>query len=73
MSREQGKRIEGRKGYGVTDPALIREAKRLARRSPRTGKARSLRKISEELAAAGYATKDGNAFSASQVQRLVAA
>jgi DNA invertase Pin-like site-specific DNA recombinase len=64
-------RCEGRKGYAITDPALIHDAKRLARRSPKTGKARPLRKIAEELAAAGYVTKAGNPFSASQVQRLL--
>jgi DNA invertase Pin-like site-specific DNA recombinase len=73
MSRDRGRRIEGRKGYRETDPALIREAKRLARKSPRTGKARSLREIATELARAGHLTAAGNAYSASQVQRLIAA
>jgi DNA invertase Pin-like site-specific DNA recombinase len=64
-------RCEGRKGYASIDPAMVHEAKRLARRSPKTGRARSLRKIAEELAAAGYVTKAGNPFSASQVHRLL--
>lgn len=73
LSRERGdgRRIEGRKGYRETNEALIREAKRLARRSPKTGKARSLREIATELVAAGYTTKGGKPFSASQVQRLI--
>jgi DNA invertase Pin-like site-specific DNA recombinase len=71
MSRDAGHRIEGRKGYSVTSPELIREAKRLARRSPKTGKARSLRTIAAELAAAGFTTAAGKTFSASQVQRLI--
>jgi DNA invertase Pin-like site-specific DNA recombinase len=70
-SREMGRRIEGRKGYASVEPVLVREAKRLARKSPKTGKARSLRMIASELAAAGYVTSAGNPFSAAQVQRLV--
>jgi DNA invertase Pin-like site-specific DNA recombinase len=34
-SAELGRRIEGRKGYAETRPELVREAKRLARRSPK--------------------------------------
>ena len=71
MSRDQGRRIEGRKGYSETNPELVREAKRLARRSPKTGKARSLREIAAELATAGYTTAAGKPFSATQVQRLI--
>lgn len=71
-SDPHGKRIEGRRGYDDTQPELVREAKRLARKSPKTGKARSLREIAAALAAAGYVTRQGKAFSPSQVQRLVA-
>ena len=67
---EQGK-CEGRKSYQELDPALIREAKRLRRRSPSTGKRRSLRQISQELFDMGYATKNGTPFGAGQIQRLV--
>lgn len=70
-SEQRGRRIEGRKGYDQTSPGLIREAKRLARRSPKTGKRRSLRDIASELATLGFTTTSGNAFSASQVQRLI--
>src|SRR5687767_6036579 len=44
-SAQLGQRVEGRKGYAETNPELVREAKRLARKSPKTGKARSLREI----------------------------
>jgi DNA invertase Pin-like site-specific DNA recombinase len=71
MSAANGRRIEGRKGYSERSPELIREARRLARRSPKTGKARSLRAIAAELARAGFTTAAGKAFSASQVQRLL--
>ena len=64
-------RCEGRKGYRDTNPELIREAKRLARKNPKTGKTRSLREIAGELAGLGHVTAEGKPFSASQVQRLL--
>lgn len=70
-SLAKGHRIEGRKGYAETNPELVREAKRLARKSPKTGKARSLREISAELAELGFMTSAGKPFSADQVQRLI--
>lgn len=70
-SAAAGRRVEGQKGYAVTNPALVREAKRLARKNPRTGQARSLREIAGELAKLGFATASGAEFSPSQVQRLV--
>jgi DNA invertase Pin-like site-specific DNA recombinase len=70
-SASLGNRIEGRKGYDDTNPELVRQAKRLARKSPKTGKARSLREIAGELARLGLKTGKGLPFSPSQVQRLV--
>jgi DNA invertase Pin-like site-specific DNA recombinase len=70
-SAAAGKRVEGRKGYGETNPELVREAKRLARRSPKTGEARSLREIAAELARLGFTTAAGKELSAAQVQRLI--
>ena len=70
-STAAGKRIEGRKGYDQTNPEMVREAKRLARRSPKTGKVRSLREIADELAKLGFVTGTGKPFSAGQVQRLL--
>jgi DNA invertase Pin-like site-specific DNA recombinase len=66
-----GRRVEGRKGYGDTNPELVKAAKRLARRNPKTGKVRSLREIAAELAALGFITSIGKEFSASQVKRLI--
>jgi len=66
-----GRRIEGRKGYSETNPKLVREARRLARKSPKTGEARSLREIATELARLGYVTATGKPFSAAQVQRIL--
>lgn len=65
-------RCEGRKGYQDTHPALVEETRRLARRSPKTGKRKSLRVIAAELAELGYKTAKGNPFSAGQVKRLLA-
>jgi DNA invertase Pin-like site-specific DNA recombinase len=70
-SAAAGKRIEGRKGYAETNPELVREAKRLARKNPKTGATRSLREIAAELLMLGYGTASEKPFSASQVQRLV--
>ena len=65
-------KCEGRKSYQELDPLLVHQAHRLHRKSPRTGKRRSLRKISQELHEIGFGTANGKPFSASQVQRLVA-
>lgn len=70
-SKAAGRRVEGNHGYRVSSPELIKEAKRLARKSPKTGKARSLREIAAELAKLGHMTAKGQPFSASQVQRLI--
>lgn len=70
-SAKAGHRIEGRKGYGETHPELVKEAKRLARKNPKTGKVRSLRDIAAELAVLGYVTASGKEFSAMQVRRLL--
>lgn len=71
-SAAAGKRIEGRKGYDDTHPDVVREAKRLARKNPKTGKVRSLREIATELAQLGHVTRTGKPFSAAQVSRLLA-
>jgi DNA invertase Pin-like site-specific DNA recombinase len=70
-SAELGRRIEGRKGYVETNPELVREAKRLARKSPKTGEKRSLREIAAALATLGFVNGKGRTFSAMQVKRLV--
>lgn len=71
-SEKLGGRVEGRKGYDTTNPEIVREAKRLARKSPKTGKARSLREIARELHGMGHGTATGKPFSAGQVKRLLA-
>ena len=46
-------------------------AKRLARRNPKTGEKRSLRRIAEELARLGFLNGKGRTFGAAQVARLI--
>lgn len=70
-SDEAGKRVEGRPSYQEKQPELVREAKRLARRNPKTGEQRSLREISEELAKLGFMNGAGKPLAATQVQRLL--
>jgi hypothetical protein len=50
---------------------MPREAKRLARRSPKTGARRSLREIAAELERLGYVNGKGQHFAAQQVARLL--
>ena len=69
--RQENGKCEGRKSYAETNPALVKEAKRLRRRNPSTGRQRSLRKISQELLELGFKTSTGTAFSAGQIKRLV--
>lgn len=71
-SAVQGRRVEGRKGYQETAPEMIRQTRRLARQSPKTGKRRSLRAISVELARLGFRTAGDKPLSATQVKRLLA-
>jgi len=68
--KETGK-CEGRKSYQETNPDLVREARRLRRKNPVSGKRKSLQRVSKELFEQGYMTAKGKPFSASQVQRIV--
>ena len=68
--KEQGK-VEGRKALSEIYPGLVKEARRLRRRSPKTGKQRSYRVVAAELHQQGYATASGKPYSASMVARLV--
>src|SRR3954452_9277784 len=48
--RATGVKVEGRKSHAELRPDVVSEAKRLYRRSPKTGERRSLREIAAELA-----------------------
>ena len=66
-------KCEGRKGHLEVRPEVVREAKRLRRRSPKTGRQRSLREIAAELAALGHLNTNGRPFSASSVRSMLTA
>ncbi len=70
-SIQQGRRIEGRRGYIETQPELVRTAKRL--RHGNRKERLSLRGISARLTEMGYVTSKNKPFSATQVKRLLAA
>jgi DNA invertase Pin-like site-specific DNA recombinase len=62
-------RCEGRK---PVPEAVVVEARRLARRSPKTGKRRSLRGIAMELAALGHVGPAGQPYHAGSVRHMLA-
>lgn len=71
-ARERWRKDFGRcEGRRPVPAAVVAEAKRLARRSPRTGKARSLRAIAAELAAAGHLGTSGGPYTASSVRHML--
>ncbi|MBL4741045.1 MAG: recombinase family protein [Sneathiella sp.] len=61
-------RCEGRKP--VPD-VVVKEAKRLYRKNPRTGKRRSLRTIAKELAELGHLSVSGKPYGAESVKQMV--
>lgn len=66
--RAETGRCEGRKPVPAK---TVREARRLRRKNPRTGKVLSLRKVANELAAMGYVAPSGNPYGAESVKRMV--
>ncbi len=69
--RKENGKCEGRKSLNETQPLMVKQAKRLARRNPRTGKKRSLRKVSAELAALGFTRSNGEPYSATVVRNVI--
>jgi DNA invertase Pin-like site-specific DNA recombinase len=67
-SAELGCRVEGRK---PVPEAVVREARRLARTSPKTGEKRSLREIAAELATLGHLAPSGKPYGAESVKRML--
>lgn len=65
-------KCEGRKSWAEINPALVREAKRLRRRSPK-GHQRSLRDVAAELAKLGFVNENRAQFSPSSVKSMIAA
>ena len=64
-------KCEGRKSWAEVNPDLVREAKRLRRRSPK-GHQRSLRGIAAELARLGYVNERGQVFNAASIASMLA-
>jgi DNA invertase Pin-like site-specific DNA recombinase len=65
------RKCEGRKSWAEINPELVREAKRLRRRSPK-GHKRSLREIAAELAKLGFLNERGVTFSPASVASMLA-
>jgi DNA invertase Pin-like site-specific DNA recombinase len=63
-------KCEGRKTWAEINPELVREAKRLRRRSPK-GHQRSLRDVASELAKLGFVNERGAEFSASSIASML--
>ncbi len=64
-------KCEGRKSWAEINPELVREARRLRRRSPK-GHQRSLRDVSAELAKLGFVNQRGAVFSAVSIASMLA-
>jgi DNA invertase Pin-like site-specific DNA recombinase len=70
--RADAGKCEGRKSWAEINPDLVREAKRLRRRSPK-GHQRSLRDVAAELAKHGFVNQRGVEFSASSIASMIEA
>lgn len=67
----KGGRIEGRRSHADMDREMVAHAKRLARKNPKTGKARSLREIAAELEKLGHVNQNGKQFAAKSVASML--
>ena len=66
-------KCEGRKGLAELHPEAVAYAKRLRRKSPKTGKRRSLRTIAKLLAEEGHLDEKGATYSAQSVKNMIEA
>lgn len=64
-------KCEGRKSHIERNPEVVRQAKRLARRNPKSGAVRSLREIAAELAALGHRSSTGKPFTAQSIANML--
>jgi DNA invertase Pin-like site-specific DNA recombinase len=72
-ARERKRAATGRcEGAPPVPAEVVAEARRLARKSPKTGQRRSLRAIAAELAALGHVGRSGKPFGAESVRRMLA-
>ena len=71
--RDTTGKCEGRRSHAEIAPDAVAMARRLFRRSPKTGERRSLRQIAKEMAAAGFLSLAGTPYSASAIKSMVEA
>ena len=69
--RKRTARCEGRKPLVETNPELVREARRLRRANPVTGKRKSYQRVANELFELGFATANGTPFKREFVCKLL--
>ena len=71
-ARERKRLLTGRcEGRPPISEIVVKEAKRLRRKNPRTGKRRSLRQVATELANIGYLSISGKPYGAESIKRMV--
>jgi DNA invertase Pin-like site-specific DNA recombinase len=71
-ARERKRSETGRcEGGKPVAPDVVVQAKRLARKSPKTGKRRSLREIAKELAALGDMSRSGQPYEPESIKRML--
>jgi len=71
-ARERKKKETGHCEGRPSVPAnIVKEARRLRRKNPRTGKRRSLRLVANELAKAGYMAASGKPYGPESIKRMV--
>lgn len=71
-ARERKKAKTGKcEGRPPVPPHIVKNAKRLRRKNPRTGKRRSFRQVASELAKIGYLSASGKPFGPESVKRMV--
>jgi DNA invertase Pin-like site-specific DNA recombinase len=72
-ARERKRAATGRcEGASPVPAEVVAAARRLARKSPKTGQRRSLRAISAELATLGHVARSGKPYGAESVRRMLA-
>ena len=71
--RATGTKVEGRKSHAELRPEVATLAKRLHRASSKTGKARSLRAIADELAQVGHLNRRSKPYAVQSVKMMLGA
>ena len=71
-ARERKRSETGRcEGRPPVDDKIVKEAKRLRRKNPRTGKRRSLRQVATELEKLNYLSVSGKPYGAESIKRMI--